>query len=110
MISRTISRRKVLQGAGIMIVTLSAAGRLAAATTTADASGSRSVKLESVDSWLEITRDGSVTNHRLTVLSALEQHALLPWKYLTVEIEELSSVGHGQAGNHVAHSLDRVFG
>jgi nicotinate dehydrogenase subunit B len=54
------SRRRVLQGAGSLIVTLSAATNLAAAAAPTDRSR-RSVPIEALDSWLEIARNGSVT-------------------------------------------------
>jgi nicotinate dehydrogenase subunit B len=54
------SRRRVLQGAGSLIVTLSGAAGLAAPAAPASRRGRR-VPVEALDSWLEIARDGSVT-------------------------------------------------
>jgi nicotinate dehydrogenase subunit B len=54
-----IARRAVLQGAGSLIVTLSTAAKVTAATVPTSRPA-RSLALESLDSWLEIGRDGSV--------------------------------------------------
>jgi nicotinate dehydrogenase subunit B len=55
-----VSRRRVLQGAGSLIVTLSCATSFAAAVAPAGRPG-RPLPAEALDSWLEIARDGSVT-------------------------------------------------
>jgi nicotinate dehydrogenase subunit B len=54
------SRRRVLQGAGSLIVTLSYGTGLAAGAAPASRPG-RPLPVEALDSWLEIARDGSVT-------------------------------------------------
>jgi nicotinate dehydrogenase subunit B len=54
-----IARRAVLQGAGSLIVTLSTAAKVTSATVPASRPA-RSLAVESLDSWLEIGRDGSV--------------------------------------------------
>jgi CO/xanthine dehydrogenase Mo-binding subunit len=54
------SRRKVLQGAGSLIVSLSYATSLTGAAAPASRL-ERPLPVEALDSWLEIARDGSVT-------------------------------------------------
>jgi nicotinate dehydrogenase subunit B len=54
------SRRKVLQGAGSLMVTLSGAINLPAVAAPTSHSN-RSVPVEALDSWLEISQNGSVT-------------------------------------------------
>jgi CO/xanthine dehydrogenase Mo-binding subunit len=54
------SRRRVLQGAGSLIVTLSGSAKLAAAAMP-ERGSRRLLQIEALDSWLQIARDGSVT-------------------------------------------------
>jgi nicotinate dehydrogenase subunit B len=54
------SRRRVLQGAGSLIVTLSGGTNLAVAAAP-ESRSPRFLQIEGLDSWLEIARDGSVT-------------------------------------------------
>jgi CO/xanthine dehydrogenase Mo-binding subunit len=61
MTAKTLSRRRLLKSAGVLVVGFSSAGKLAAAATSGASAGRRSLAVEALDSWLVISRDGVVT-------------------------------------------------
>ena len=56
-----LSRRQLIEGAGVMVVGIVLGGGTAVAQTAASGAGVRAVDPEQLDSWLAIARDGSVT-------------------------------------------------